>query len=205
MTWDSSHEAVVHWAEVVGKIQDGDDAGVEDLYAAVSNGTRPRLFRQIDPQSVDDRVHEILVIVLEAIRRGELRDPDRLMGFVRTVTRRRVAAHIRGAILRRRWLVPAGFGDPAAPPEQSPEVGAAARERVEAIRKVLLRLRAQDRELLQRFYLEEQTPFQICEEMGLTRTQFRLHKSRALARCLELANRGHVALNPPNRSVLRIA
>src|SRR6202165_6365612 len=197
MLVDSSWQALDHWAEVVGKIRNGDDASVVDLYAAVSDEARAQLFRRIEPQSVDDRLHEIQLIVLEAIRSGELRDPERLMGFVRTVTRRRVAAHIRGAILSRRWLVPVGVMDPAAPVEQSPEAGAAALESFEAIRKVLLRLRAPDREILTRFYLEKQPQIQICEEMRLTRTQFRLHKSRALARCLELANRRRNRVNPP--------
>ena len=200
---DPTHQAFAHWAEMVGKIRDGNNTGAEDLYAAVSDEARPQLFRHIDPQSVDDRVQEIMVIVLEAIRSGELRDPGRLMGFVRTVTRRRVAAHIRGAIFRRRWLVPVGATDPAAL-DRSPEASAAAREQVEAIRKVLLRLRTSDCEILKRFYLQEQTPLQICEEMQLTKTQFRLHKSRALARCLELANRGS-RFSPPSHSLSRTA
>jgi RNA polymerase sigma-70 factor (ECF subfamily) len=205
MPVDPSHQVLDRWAEVVGKIRNGDDAAVVDLYAAVSDEARARLFRNIDPQSVEDRLHEILLIVLEAIRSGELRDPERLMGFVQTVTRRRVAAHIRGAILHRRWLVPVGVMDPAAPREESPEAGAAALERFEAIRKVLLRLRAPDREILTRFYLEEQPQLQICEEMRLTTTQFRLHKSRALARCLELANRRRNPINPPSRFLSRTA
>ena len=182
-----THEAFAHWAEVVGKIRNGDQGGVEDLYAALSEGARLRLFRHVDPQSVDDRLHEILVIVLEAIRSGELRDPGRLMGFVQTVTRRRVAAHIRGVIQRRR-LVEVAVMEPVAR-ERSPEASAAAREQIDAIGRVLQRLRASDREILVRFYLREESPQQICEEMSLTATQFRLQKSRALARCLELANR----------------
>jgi RNA polymerase sigma-70 factor (ECF subfamily) len=197
--------ALDYWAAMVGKIREGDDASVVDLYAAVSDEARAQLFRRIEPQSVDDRLHEIQLIVLEAVRSGELRDPERLMGFVRTVIRRRVAAHIRGAILHRRRLVPVGFLDPAAPLEQSPEAGAVALERVEAMLKVLSRLRASDREILTRFYLEEQSQLQICEEMQLTTTQFRLHKSRALARCLELANRRGHHLNPPNRFLSRTA
>jgi DNA-directed RNA polymerase specialized sigma24 family protein len=39
-----------------------------------------------------------------------------------------------------------------------------------------------DREILTRFYLLEQSQEQICEEMGLNDTQFRLLKSRAKQR-----------------------
>ena len=43
---------------------------------------------------LDDKVHDCFVIVAQAIRNGELRDPARLMGFVRTVVKRRIAASI---------------------------------------------------------------------------------------------------------------
>jgi RNA polymerase sigma factor (sigma-70 family) len=175
---------------------------MEDLYGALSEGARPRLLRFVDPQSVDDRLHEIWLIVLEAIRSGELREPGRLMGFVQTVTRRRVAAHIRSAVLRRRRLVEAAAFDPVSR-ESSPEALLSAREQVEAIGKVLRSLRALDREILVRFYLKEESPPRICQELRISATQFRLHKSRALARCLELANRRRVT--PPGRSRSRTA
>jgi RNA polymerase sigma-70 factor (ECF subfamily) len=46
-----------------------------------------------------------------------------------------------------------------------------------------------DREILTRFYLDEQTQEKICEDMSLTETQFRLLKSRAKARFGELGKR----------------
>ena len=39
-----------------------------------------------------------------------------------------------------------------------------------------------DRQILVRFYLLEQSPDEICDDMGLSRMQFRLMKSRAKAR-----------------------
>src|ERR1035437_11019479 len=41
-------------------------------------------------------------IITRPIQRGELREPDRLMGYVRTVVRRQVAAHIDIAVHARR-------------------------------------------------------------------------------------------------------
>ncbi len=180
-------DTCAHWADVVAKIRSGDDAGMQDLYVALSEGSYAGLIRNVDVQSVEDRLHEILVIVIEAIRGGELRDPRRLMGFVRTVTRRRVAAHIRSAVFQRRHFVVAGGVEPAAPFDQSPEARVAQHERLAGAMQVLRRLRARDREILERFYLWEQPPAQICSEMRLTATQFRLYKSRAIARCFDLA------------------
>ena len=45
------------------------------------------------------------------------------------------------------------------------------------------------REILTRYYLREQTQDQICADMGLTETQFRLLRSHAEARFGELGRR----------------
>jgi hypothetical protein len=52
------------------------------------------VWRQLGPQDVDDRVHGIIVIVVDAISNGEVREPERLMGFVATVAKRMIAAQI---------------------------------------------------------------------------------------------------------------
>jgi DNA-directed RNA polymerase specialized sigma24 family protein len=61
------------------------------------------------------------------------------------------------------------------------------RQNVDLAMRVLTSLPWRDREVLMRFYLKEQSPRQICRDMGLTQTQFRLTKSRAKARFTELA------------------
>ena len=185
---DAPFHTYAHWADVVGKIRNGDGGGVEELYAALSGGACSRVLRRLDEQTADDRLHEIMVIVLEAIRNGELRDPDRLMGFVWTVTRRRAAAHIRSAVFQRRHNVALGHRELSAPGEQSPEARTAHRERLDGVMKMLGSLRLRDREILERFYFREQEPAQICREMHLTGTQFRLYKSRAIAKCYDLAH-----------------
>jgi len=176
------------WAEVVQKIRRGDETGVQELYAALRDGIRAGLARSVGVQSVDDRLHEVLVIVLEAIRRGQLREPERLMGFVRTVARRRAVAHIRGAALQRRRFVAVSDIEPCAPLDQNPEMCAARLQQLDRVKSVLRELSARDREIMERFYFLEQSPRQICGEMKLSGTQFRLYKSRALARCFDLAH-----------------
>jgi len=53
------------------------------------------------------------------------------------------------------------------------------KQRVRIMKETVRSLRPRDREILTRFYLHSQTQEQICKEMGLTDTQFRLAKSRA--------------------------
>jgi RNA polymerase sigma-70 factor, ECF subfamily len=57
------------------------------------------------------------------------------------------------------------------------------------MRRVLESLSRRDREILIRFYLQEESQDQICRDMELTETQFRLLKSRAKARFGELGKK----------------
>jgi RNA polymerase sigma factor (sigma-70 family) len=175
-----------YWADIVASIQRGEAHGVEELYRAISKNSSGTLFRSVDPQSVEDYIHEIVVVVLEAIRAGEIRDPACLMGFVKTVTHRRVSLHIRTAMRHRRRTVSIEDGqDPMTPVHQSPEARASLKEKAQNVKKAIASLPDRDREILLRFYYQEQAPEQICREMLLTATQFRLSKSRAIAKCQE--------------------
>jgi DNA-directed RNA polymerase specialized sigma24 family protein len=176
------------WSELVEEIRNGDGKSVDGLYAAVSDCARARLFRSVDPQAVDDHLQEVLIIVLAAIRSGELRNGDCLMGFVRTVTRRQVAVHIRAAMVRRKRMVSIELVRPTSSSAPSPEALLASDERVAMASMVLGKLCDRDRDILVRFYYEEQDSECICREMHLTPTQFRLYKSRALVKCCELTH-----------------
>src|SRR5437764_9477367 len=90
------------WSSLVQRIQAGDAAGMEEMYAIFSKGVRFYLWRQLGSQDLDDKVHDIFLIITQSIQRGELREPERLMGYVRTITRRQVAAHIDSAVAARR-------------------------------------------------------------------------------------------------------
>ena len=70
-----------------------------------------------------------------------------------------------------------------------PEPVGRAQQRAEIARKVLGGVSGRDRDILNRFYVLEQSQEQICLEMGLSYNQFRLLKSRAKARFGELGIR----------------
>lgn len=181
--------AAVNWVDLVHKIMTGDASGMEELYRVFSRGVRYYLCRQLGPQDLDDKVHDTFLIVIQAVRRGELRDPERLMGFVRTVVRRQVAAHIDLAVHHRRQQVGLEPGVPIVDGQRDPEQAAIDRQHAEIARRVLQSISRRDREILTRFYLLEQSQQQICGQMKLTETQFRLLKSRAKARFGELGKR----------------
>jgi RNA polymerase sigma-70 factor (ECF subfamily) len=182
-------ESYAEWVDLVDRIRLNETDGMEELYQLFSKGIRFYLCRQLGPQELDDKVHDTFVVVVEAIRRGELREPSRLMGFVRTIVRRQVAAHIDKVVHTRRDQIDLDSTVRLADPEENPEERAIFTQRTELINRVLGELSGRDREILTRFYLLEQSQDQICSEMGLTETQFRLLKSRAKARFGELGKK----------------
>jgi DNA-directed RNA polymerase specialized sigma24 family protein len=177
------------WKRVVEQIRAGDPAGQEALYSTLSGGARFFFQRRLGTTDVDDLVHEVFLTVTEAILAGEIREPERLMGFVRTILFRKVAAHLAKGARAGESLVesthPAWLRDR----ELNAEEAVLAREKVEAMRLMLGELRTRDVELLTRFYLREQGEAQIRTEMGLSGTQFRLLKSRAKARFRRLVQK----------------
>ena len=177
------------WSDVVDKIRRDDPTGMEELYRVFSKGIRFFLFRQLGPHDLDDKVHDVFLIVAQSIRNGDLREPERLMGYVRTVVRRQVAAHIETAVQARRNHTDIEGGVVLSDHGPDPERGAIERQNEELAMRVLQSIAKRDREVLIRFYLDEQTPAEICQAMRLTETQFRLIKSRAKARFGELGKR----------------
>jgi RNA polymerase sigma-70 factor, ECF subfamily len=182
-------EVYAGFIELVDRIRSGESDGMAELYAIFAKGIRFYLCRQLGSQELDDKIHDTYLTVVQAIRRGDLREPERLMGFVRTVVRRHVAAHIEKMMNTRRDHAELEPSMRVVDPRENPEENAMLRQRTELIEKVLSELADRDREVLTRFYLHEQSQEQICTEMGLTETQFRLLKSRAKARFGELGKK----------------
>lgn len=179
----------VEWGILVSQIKGGEEPGMEQLYKLFSRGIRYYLCRQLGPQELEDKVHDTFLIVVNAIRRGDLREPERLMGFVRTVVRRQVAAYIEQAVHNRREQADLETGVAVADRNQNPEQEAMIRQKAELMESALSALSERDREILVRFYLKEQPQEQICREMDLTETQFRLLKSRAKAKFGEIGKK----------------
>ena len=177
------------WTSLVDRLQAGEAEAMAELYQVFAKGIRFYLCRQVGPQELDDRVHDAFLVVVQSIQRGELRDPRRLMGFVRTVVRRMVAAQIDREIHTRRETIEIDHGERVVDQRANPEKTIILRQKINLIREILGQMPGKDREILDRFYVQEQLPEHICDEMNLSITQFRLLKSRAKARFGELGRR----------------
>ncbi|MSV34930.1 MAG: sigma-70 family RNA polymerase sigma factor [Bryobacterales bacterium] len=171
---------------LVERVRQGSPAGEEDLYNLVRSTAERYFRRQFGAQDSLDRIHDVFLIVLEAVRGSALRDARHLRGFVRTVVRYETFADIRRATLTRRHaMLPdlqRKFSDRRADPEQEYLWN----ESQTLLRKALDLLSPLDREILVRFYLQGQSKEYICAALNLNGTRFRLRKSRAKARVCEL-------------------
>lgn len=177
------------WADLVARIRANDPSGMEELYRTFSRGIRYHLCKRVPPADLDDRVHDLFLTVVQAIQKDMIREPERLMGFVRTIVRRQVASSIGEEIQQRAEHAELEMGGRVADSRSDPEQQAILSSRQRFMLRVLKRIADRDREILIRYYLYEQTQDQICDEMRLTETQFRLMKSRAKSKLGEVGRR----------------
>lgn len=176
------------FVELSRRIQEGDDDAAGELYLRFHRGIRFLLFRSLGPEC-DDVLQEVFLIVLSAIRDGRIEDTSRLAGYVRGVARnliheeigRRQRARDRNIDCEEPGLNLVSSDRPDEQRERSAST--------ELAQRVLGELNTRDREILTRFYLQDQSEEQIRADMRLTETQFRLTKCRAKARFAELGKR----------------
>jgi len=187
----TTSEPIARIENLVRRIRARDGEAETELYALLNKGIRYALMRQIRPLAdVDDRVHEIFMVTLTAIREDRLRDPARLMGFVRSVVANQVATHITRTVRRREREIGADTaGVFLRDPRENPEEIAIHSERLQCARQMLAELCERDRTILLRFYVHGHSKEDIMADLNLTDTQFRLFKWRARARYDDLVHK----------------
>jgi RNA polymerase sigma factor (sigma-70 family) len=186
------------WVRLVEDTRNNEPAGVAELYRCFCEDFRRYSHRKLGCQDAQDRMHDAFLVTVEAIRAGELRNPERLVAFFLTVLRRKIAAHIHRVVEDRKGG--AGLtGRSLRDARKNPEEQAIATQRTSILRSALARLPQRDCEILTRFYLLEHDPEQICLDMKLSPTQFRLLKSRAKMRLGELGCQKLRRLSPGSR------
>lgn len=173
--------------DIVSRITAGDSTAEDEIIRRYERGVAVIIDNVVRSQPVtEDLSQETFRIVLEKLRRGDLRQPESLSGFVCSVARNAAITYIRRA---KRYNLREEIGraehicDPA--PNQLDQM--LSRERSEIVRQVIGELKSErDREVLFRYYISEEDKNKICSDLGLTRIQFNNIIYRALARFKEL-------------------
>lgn len=155
---------------------------------AVRFWERIRLFaarRLGGAEGADDVAQETIRRVAEALHSGRLRQPEALPGFVFRTAQHICQQHHRSTVREVRGLSRLAVAEPDT---ESPDAlaGLIAGERRRTVHRALLRLSADDREILRLLYFQEIEPETIARQWNLTPGALRVRKHRALKRLAEL-------------------
>jgi RNA polymerase sigma factor (sigma-70 family) len=182
------------WARMAKGIRADDGSAVKEFYEVFNRGFRFFISRQLGSVDLEDNVHDCVLAVMTAVRREQLREPERFVGFVRTIVKRYIAARIKEKISGRADENIDEARHPLRYLSPDPERNAIRTETRAIARQALETLSGRDREVLRRFYLLEQKEEQIRLEMNLSEHAFKNIKHRAKNKFAEkwhnLANRG---------------
>jgi RNA polymerase sigma factor (sigma-70 family) len=194
------------WTSLVEGIRRNDADSMDQFYRSFNRGVRWFVSRQLGPQDVEDSVHDCIAAAIGAIQAGTIREPERLAGFVQTIVKRHIAQRIAERVSERgsRRDVEDDYLEATAVADvPSPEDVAGRNEIRQIARNVLAAMKPADREVLRRFYLNDQPQEQICEELAIPQQQFRNVKHRAKQRFADLcraemmpARRGPAVMGP---------
>ena len=172
--------------ELVAKIIAGDSEAEAALVQQYSRGLSVILHQATGDSAVaEDLFQDTFRIALEKIRRGEVRDPEKLSGFICSLARNLALLHFRRFPRSTTFKEADAKEIRSSSPNQLDEL--LNREKVRAIRQVLSELGSQrDREILYRFYISEEKKDQICADLELDSLQFNrvLHRARERYRVL---------------------
>jgi RNA polymerase sigma-70 factor (ECF subfamily) len=174
-------------ADLVRRIIAGDSRAEEDLVQRYSRGVAIIIRREAGNSAVVDDLHqETFRIVLQKIRQGDVREPEKLSGFIASLARNLVIGHFRRTS-REQSLDDEGGGLNV--PVQAPtQFGQLQQKELAAIvRRVIDEMKSErDRQVLFRMYIAEDEKKKICLDLGLSSLHFNRVLFRARERFKEL-------------------
>ncbi|HTJ47708.1 MAG TPA: sigma-70 family RNA polymerase sigma factor [Kofleriaceae bacterium] len=125
--------------------------------------------------AADDLVQEVLVIVIEAVRAGRVREPERIASYVLGTCRQVAQGGWRGE--RRRGELLAQHGELLAPdPSREPVID------VDRLRGCLAALAERERTIVVLSFYDERDADDIAIQLGMTSGNVRVVRHRAVAR-----------------------
>ncbi|HKH44430.1 MAG TPA: sigma-70 family RNA polymerase sigma factor [Thermoanaerobaculia bacterium] len=196
-------------ADLVARIRGGEPGSEEELIQRFSRGITFLLRRVTrDPATAEDLHQETFRLAIEKIRNGEVRDPEKLPGYIASLARNLATEDARRGIRRDQWH----DRDPERAEQASdPEPGQLStllrKEHAAIVRRVIGELEQdRDRQLLFRYYIAEEDKEQICRDLALDQVHFNRVLFRARQRYKDLYEKrqlGFRAVPPPTRAPRR--
>jgi RNA polymerase sigma-70 factor (ECF subfamily) len=160
-----------------------------DAEAALCRRLAPRVrlygLRHLrDAHAASDLVQQVLMMTIERLRGGAIRDPERIVSFVFGTCRQHVFDLRRGLARRERLLQTFGEDVPAVDPSNAPALDH------ERLRNCLERLVERDRSVLVLSFYDERPTRAVGTELGLSESNVRVIRHRALQRLRDCVEAG---------------
>lgn len=173
--------------DLVRRIMAGDAPAEEELVGRYKVAISIIIARIVQNHSArEDIFQETFKKALEKIRCGNVREPERLSGFICAIARNLAVEYVRNprhSVKEADVTLTKQISDSAPDPFER----LWHKEKAEMVRQVITELKVErDRELLFRYYIAEEDKDQICADLALTREQFNGVIFRALKRFKEL-------------------
>ena len=180
-------------AQLVARIKAGEARAEEELVEFYGRGVMLILDRQTGGRpEAEDLYQETFSTALFKLRRGELRDPSKLPGFLSQLARN-ITIDFYRKIVRRKTDADSEVVQEKAVVCSSQLDHLVEHEQAALVRRVIAELRNErDRQLLFRFYIAEEDKEQILADFDLSSSQFNRVLHRARQRYKELY-REHLA------------
>ena len=175
------------WADWVWRITLGNADAKEELFCRYKDGVAIIIGRIVHNESAtEDLSQETFRISLEKIMDGDLREPERLSGFICGVARNLAHDYIRKTrrlTNQEEMLDAEQIRDPQ--PDQFEQLWR--KERAQIVRQLISDIKVdRDRQVLSRYFIAEEDKDRICADLGLSSNQFNSVIFRALKRYKEL-------------------
>lgn len=181
-------EVMAAMADLVRRIVAGDPAAEAELVQRFSRAVTFLLRRLAREEAmVEDLYQETFRLVIEKVRGGELREAERLPGFVSGMACNLFLGAVRRGGRRQKWQAEPEAAEAAPDPAPGQLAKLLAQERAAIVRRVLSELKNdRDREILSRYYIADQDKEEICRDLDLSDLHFNRVLFRARQRYREL-------------------
>lgn len=145
----------VDWVDLVAGIRAGDEDAVLRFRSIFQRGIRLFLRRVLGQQGLESRQQEVLSLVIKSVRASSIDNPNRLASHVLTVLHHYISCQTT-----------------ASPHLALANESPANIKTLGAIRELLAKLDAVDREAIRRYYVDRDTREQVCQALNITSAGF---------------------------------
>jgi len=178
----------VDYVQLVNRIIAGDTEAEADLVKRFQPAVLNIIRHDTNSSMIEDFSQDILIIVILKIRNGELNHPESLGSFITSVAKNHVIEQMRR--IRRRPSEDLDKADQVRDPSPTALDQLQKSERLKKVRNLLNEINPRYKELLLRYYINEEPKETICADLGMTSKQFDgvIHRARKSYRTIYLAD-----------------